>query len=120
MKDIPRRGHIWQVSFEPTVGAEMAKVRPAVIMNIPEAGRLPLCIVVPVTDWKASLARFFWFVRLSPSPENGLSKESGADCFQVKSLSTRRCIRRLGKVTDEQLENIACAIALCIGHTSEG
>jgi len=79
----------------------------------------PLCIVVPVTDWKALPARFFWFVRLSPSSENGLSKDSGADCFQVKSLSTHRCIRRLGKVTDKQLENIVCAIVLCIGHKPE-
>ncbi len=71
--DVPRRGQIWQVSFEPTIGAEMAKVRPAVVVNAPEAGRLPLCIVVPVTDWKASLARFFWFVRLPPTSENGLS-----------------------------------------------
>ena len=73
MEDIPGRGQIWQVSSEPTVGAEMAKVRPAVIVNIPEADRLPLGIVVPITDWKAPLARFFWFVRLSPSSENGLS-----------------------------------------------
>ena len=42
----------------------MAKVRPAVVMNALEAGRMPLRIVVPITDWKASLARFFWFVRL--------------------------------------------------------
>jgi mRNA interferase MazF len=119
MQDVPQRGEIWQVSFEPTIGAEIAKSRPAVVVSVPEAGRLPLCIVVPVTDWKMSFTRFFWFVHLPSSPQNGLSKNSGADCFQIKSLSTQRCIRQLGKVTDDQLENIVCAIALCIGYTTE-
>ncbi len=119
MQDVPQRGQIWQVSFEPTVGAEITKSRPAVVVSIPEAGRLPLCIVVPVTDWKASFARFFWFVHLPHSSKNGLSKDSGADCFQVKSLSTQRFICKLGEVTDEQLENIVCAIAVCIGYNAE-
>jgi mRNA interferase MazF len=119
MDNIPQRGQIWQVTFEPTVGAEITKSRPAIVVNIPEAGRLPLCIVIPITDWKPSFSRFFWFVPLPPTKENGLSKESGADCFQVKSLSIQRFIRKLGNVTEEQLENIVCAIALCIGYTAE-
>lgn len=119
MQVIPQRGEIWLASFEPTVGAEITKSRPAVVVSIPEAGRLPLCIVVPVTDWKLLFASFFWFVHLPSSPQNGLSKDSGADCFQIKSLSTQRFLRKLGKVTEEQLENIVCAIALCIGYNVE-
>ena len=119
MQDIPQRGQIWQISFEPTVGAEITKSRPAVVVSIPEAGRLPLSIVVPVTDWKPLFVSFFWFVYLPSSPQNGLFKDSGADCFQIKSLSIQRFIRRLGEVTDEQLENIVCAAALCIGYNVE-
>ena len=44
-----RRGEIWNVNFDPQVGAEVKKVRPAVVMNIPSAGRLPLHIIVPIT-----------------------------------------------------------------------
>lgn len=119
MRNSPQRGQIWQVTFEPKMGAEIAKTRPAIVINVPEAGRLPLRIVVPLTDWNPSFAGFFWFVYVPPSRENGLSKESGADCFQVKSLSIARFICKLGQATDVQLENIACAIALCVGYKNE-
>lgn len=46
----PARGEVWLVSFDPSLGAEIRKVRPAVVINIDEMGRLPLRIVVPITD----------------------------------------------------------------------
>ena len=111
----PKRGEIWQVDFDPAVGAEIRKVRPAVVMTATGVGRLPLQIVVPVTDWRPHFAKASWFVHLPASPTNGLSKDSGADAFQVKSLSNGRFVHRLGVVTDPQLDAIASAIALCVG-----
>jgi mRNA interferase MazF len=110
------RGELWEVEFRPAVGAEIQKTRPAVVMNVPEVGRLPLCIVVPVTEWKPAFARFSWFVHLPPTSENGLAKESGADAFQVKSVSEHRLIRKIGQITADQAEQIAAAIALCVGY----
>ncbi len=110
------RGEIWEVEFRPAVGAEIQKTRPAVIMNVPEVGRLPLCIVVPITEWKSVFAQFSWFVHLAPAAENGLAKESGADAFQVKSVSESRLVRKLGCITAEQTDQIAAAIALCVGY----
>jgi len=111
----PKRGEIWHVDFDPSVGAEIRKVRPAVVMTVTGIGRLPLQIVVPLTDWKPHYAKASWFVLLAASPSNGLNKESGADAFQVKSLSNSRFVQRLGVVTDPQLDAIASAIALCVG-----
>jgi len=104
------------VEFRPAVGAEIQQTRPAVVINVPEVGRLPLCIVVPITEWKPAFAQFSWFVPLPPTPENGLGKDSGADAFQVKSVSEYRLVRKLGKVTAEQVEQVAAAIALCVGY----
>jgi len=104
------------VEFRPAVGAEIQKTCPAVVINVPEVGRLPLCIVVPITEWKPAFAQFSWFVPLPPTPENGLGKDSGADAFQVKSVSEYRLVRKLGKVTAEQVEQVAAAIALCVGY----
>jgi mRNA interferase MazF len=109
----PRRGEIWLVDFEPTTGAEIAKIRPAVVVN--GIGRLPLRIVVPVTDWKPGYSGFPWFVFLPTTPGTGLYKDSGADCFQVKSLSESRFVRILGAVTGQQVDDIAGAVALCVG-----
>jgi mRNA interferase MazF len=112
---IPNRGEIWLIDFDPAVGAEIQKVRPAVVISLDTIGRLPLRLVVPITDWKASYAGYPWFVYISASPTNGLLKDSGADCFQTKSISEARFVRQLGAVTSSQVDEIASAIGLCVG-----
>lgn len=104
------------VNFDPSVGAEQTKIRPAVVVNVAEVGRLPLCIVVPLTDWKPRYEQFVWFVPVPKTAQNGLSKDSGADAFQVKSLSLNRFVHRFGSLSAEQMDDIAAAIALCVGY----
>lgn len=111
----PRRGEVWLVDFDPAIGAEIRKVRPAVVISMDSIGRLPLRMVVPVTDWKPLYASFPWFVELPATTSNGLAKDSGADCFQTKSVSETRFVRRLGVVTTSQVDDIASAIGLCVG-----
>jgi mRNA interferase MazF len=111
----PQRGEIWSVQFDPSIGAEIRKVRPAVVANLDAIGRLPLRIVVPLTDWQPSFGGLPWFVPVPGSRISGLIKDSGADAFQIKSVSENRFVRRIGKVTDAQMEEIAAAIALCVG-----
>ena len=77
----PKRGEIWRIRFDPSVGAEIQKVRPALVVNLNSIGRLPLRIVVPVTDWKPDYAYVSWFVFLPMTSENGLLKDSGADAL---------------------------------------
>jgi mRNA interferase MazF len=111
----PVRGEVWQLRFDPAKGAEMGKTRPAIVVSPPSVGRLPLRIVVPVTDWKATFITVPWLVHLKPNKRNGLSKESAADCFQVKSVSVRRFVSRLGALRASEVEEISAAIALCVG-----
>ena len=54
---MPLRGEVWKVNFSPSVGAEIQKVRPAVVLSLDVVGRLPLRIVVPITDWKPAWMR---------------------------------------------------------------
>jgi mRNA interferase MazF len=54
-------------------------------------------------------------IQIKVNPTNNLTKNSGADAFQVKSVSIERFIEPIGTVTPEELENIAAAIALCVG-----
>ena len=101
--------------FDPAVGAEIRKARPAVIVSVKGIGRLPLRIVVPVTDWNPAFAGYPWFVKIIANSINGLTKDSGADSFQVKSVSEDRFVKRLGDISSDQLDEIAEAIALCVG-----
>ena len=112
----PCRGEIWIVGFDPTLGVEITKDRPAVVVNVPEVGRLLLHIVVPVTEWDAGYATLPWHTKLEASALNGLSKDSSADSFQVKSVSVMRFESRVGEVSSEELKNIIAGIALCVGY----
>ena len=100
----PKRGEVWLVRFDSSAGAEIRKLRPAVVVNLDAIGRLPLRIVVPVMDWKSDFGNLSWFVFLPAASENGLSKDSGADAFQVKSVSETRFVRKLGEVTNAQID----------------
>jgi mRNA interferase MazF len=51
-----RRSEIWLVRLDPTVGTEISKTRPAVIVNDNAIGVLPLKVIVPITDWKEIFA----------------------------------------------------------------
>jgi mRNA interferase MazF len=111
----PVRGEVWRIRFDPAEGDEIKKVRTAVVLSRDAIGRLRLKIVVPITEWKPRFASYPWFVRLTPTPANGLTKESGADAFQVKSISETRFLNRLGELTGSELDEIASAIAVCVG-----
>jgi mRNA interferase MazF len=115
MKRTPRRGEIWLVDFDPSVGEEIRKVRPAVVLSQDGLRHLAVRVVVPVTEWKAAYARSFWHVHLLSSPANGLRKDSGADAFHVKSVSETRFSRCLGVVSASELDAIASAVAAVVG-----
>jgi mRNA interferase MazF len=108
------RGEIWLINLDPTVGAEIRKTRPAVIVNDDAVGILPLKVVVPVTQWKDRYDIAPWMVHLNPTPDNGLSKTSAADAFQVRSVAQERFVRRLGRLSNGTMQKIARALAIVL------
>jgi len=108
------RGDVWLINLDPTVGAEIKKTRPAVIVNDDAVGILPLRVIVPITEWKDRYAVAPWMVRLTPDALNGLDKPSAADTFQVRSLSQSRFVQQLGRLSDITMEEISRALALVL------
>jgi mRNA interferase MazF len=106
-----KQGEIWQINLDPTVGAEIQKTRPAVIVNDNTLGKLPLKIVVPITDWKQHYEVAPWMVNLFPDEDNNLTKESAADCFQIRSLSVDRFSNQIGVIGRKKLEEIKNALS---------
>jgi mRNA interferase MazF len=111
----PNRGEVWWIQFDPSVGSEQRKTRPAVVMNVPAVGKLPLRIVVPITEWDPKWATVPWLVHLKATSRNGLTKDSAADCFQVKSVSLQRFGSKMGLLMADEIEQIAASVALCVG-----
>jgi mRNA interferase MazF len=112
----PKRGEIWLVNFDPTVGTEIKKTRPAIVVSSDAVGRLPIKLVAPITDWKDHYAPNIWHVRLDPDPSNGLIKPSAIDVLQLRGLDRQRFIRRLGQVLPDTLEEIVLAIAAIVEY----
>jgi mRNA interferase MazF len=112
------RGEIWLINLDPTLGAEIRKTRPAIIVSSDTIGILPLRVVVPLTDWKDRYQQASWMVKIKPNKKNGLTKDSAADTFQIRSLSTARFVRRIGEVDQWEMERIVNAIGLVIEYPS--
>jgi mRNA interferase MazF len=108
------RGEIWLASLNPTLGAEIGKTRPVVIVSRDTIGILPLKVIVPITDWKERYETKVWMVRLEPTPLNGLSKPSAADTFQVRSISQNRLIQPLGKLSDLEMQVVSDALGIVL------
>lgn len=113
---IPLRGEIWVVNFDPTVGREIKKTRPAVVVSSNMAGKLPIKLIAPITDWKKYFSQNFWHVQINPDPTNGLSKVSAVDTLQLRGVDTQRFIEKWGTVSETQMAEIAIAIAALIEY----
>jgi mRNA interferase MazF len=109
------KGEIWLINLDPTLGAEIRKKRPGVIVSEDAIGILPLRVIVPLTEWKDRYAVAPWMMKIVPDERNGLEKPSAADAFQLRSVSTERFVQRLGVLNDQQLERILIAIKKVIG-----
>ena len=106
-----KQSEIWLINLDPTIGAEIKKTRPAIIINHDALGKLPLKIIIPVTEWKERYDIAPWMVKIEPNQINGLSKTSAADCFQIRSVAEDRFSKKIGVINDDVLKEIKNALA---------
>ncbi len=100
------QGEIWLVEFFPNIGSEIGKKCPAIVVSDDKIGKLPLKTIVPVTHWSSKYKAYPWMLELESSTDNGLSKHSAIDCFQVRNFSDQRFLKRLGVIKQELLLDI--------------
>ena len=103
-----KRGMIIDVNLDPTLGSETGKIRPCVIVtNDVYNERVPVIQVVPITEWSVKKARIKTNVEIQPSPDNGLSKKSVADCLQTRPVDHRhRLVKIRGKLSSSKVQEI--------------
>jgi mRNA interferase MazF len=105
---------VWLVNFDPTVGAEIQKVRPAIVISSDQIGRLLLKLIAPITDWKNYFEQNLWHIEVQPDTQNGLAKVSAIDTLQIRGVDTQRFIRKLGQVSEITMQEIGVAIVSVI------
>jgi mRNA interferase MazF len=110
----PRRGEVYLVTFDPTVGSEIQRTRPALVLQNDIANRhSPITIVAAITSqFEESL--YPTEVLIQP-PEGGLTTPSVALLNQIRSIDRRRLVRRLGRVSAATMERVNRAIQLSLG-----
>jgi len=113
------QGEIWMINLDPTVGAEIKKTRPAIIVSDNALGKLPLKIIVPITEWKDQYTIAPWMQRLDPDHKNGLTKTSAADSFQIRSVSQERFVKQIGTVSDSIMDEIRIGLARVLSIESD-
>jgi len=107
-------GDIYWVNLDPTIGDEIKKRRPVVVLNGGHEKHLRLAIVVPVTAWNPYWEDNPFFVTLEPSSGNRLHKKSDVDCFQIRAMSHQRFAEKIGEISTEELHLIKRSISLIL------
>ena len=111
----PKRGEVWLVSFDPTLGAEIRKTRPALVLQNDVANRAsPITIVAAITSRFDDTRLYPTEVRLAP-PDGGLTMDSVALLNQLRSVDRRRLVKRLGRIKPGTLGNVERALEISLG-----
>lgn len=110
----PKRGEVYLVNFDPTIGAEIQKTRPVLIVQNDIANRhSPITIVAAISS-QFDETLYPTEVLIQP-PEGGLTLSSVVLLNQVRSVDKRRLIRRLGMLTPATVGRVDRAILISLG-----
>lgn len=105
----PRRGEVWWISFDPSIGGEIQKTRPAILVSNNAANAaLNRVIVVPVTSQTAKVYPGEALVKL-----NGELRKAMAD--QLTTASKKRLRSKLGELAPSDVAAVENAILLHLG-----
>ena len=108
-----KRGDIVMVCLDPTVGSEMNKTRPCVVVSPDEMnGILKTVSIVPVTSkYRGIPTRLL----LKATSNSGLDSDSYAALDQIKTIDKIRIVRKRGSVSADEIKNICDTLCEMFG-----
>lgn len=106
-----RRGEIWWVEFDPSIGSEIRKTRPAVIISNDSANRnLARVVVVPLTSNVTRLYPGECLLTVAGQPSKAMAD-------QIMAADKRRLKSRRDVLDDTDLRRLEDALMLHLGMT---
>jgi mRNA interferase MazF len=110
----PRRGDIYLVHFDPTVGHEIQKTRPAVIIQNDVSNQYSPITIVAAISSQFSDPPFPREVVIAPE-ESGLPKRSAVIGNQIRSVDRQRLAKKLGHLSNESMRRVDEALKIGLG-----
>ena len=97
MEVIPERGEIWWVALDPTLGSEIRKTRPCMVMSVKVLNqRRRTVIVVPLSISPKASPPILIPISCGGQPAVAVSD-------QIRAVAKERPRSRLGSITGEEL-----------------
>jgi mRNA interferase MazF len=108
-----KRGEIWWVNLDPTVGNETAKRRPCVILqNDVGNARSNTTMVAPLLK---GVKNYPFVVNVEATANNGLDENRGIHLEQMRVVDQQRIDRQLGTLEDKYWPDIERAVGIVLG-----
>lgn len=113
--NFPRRGEVYLVCLDPTIGSEIGKSRPAlVISNDVNNQHADTITVIPITS---KIVKVYPFEVLIEKGKAGLSKDSKIKCNQIRTIDKKRLVKYIGTLENSSLKEVEKALLIHLGIT---
>ena len=110
----PKRGEVYLVSFDPTLGAEIRKTRPALVIQNDVANRWSPITIVAAISSRSDEPTYPTDVPVDP-PEGSLRAASVVLLNQLRSIDRRRLVRRIGRLRPDTIKRVDRALQISLG-----
>ncbi len=105
-----KRGEVFLVNFDPTLGAESKKTRPAVVVsNDISNAHSPIVSIAPITS---NVTKVYSFEVEIPPAMGGLKTRSKIMVNQTRAVDKIRLIRKLGQLPEQIMREVNHALFL--------
>lgn len=109
-----RRGEVWWVNFEHSVGGEIKKKRPTLIISNDISNKyLNRVQVIPIPSKIDKLYPSEAYVMVK-------GKQNKVMADQITTVSKKRLINKIGKISDSDIKNVETAISIQLGLSQLG
>ncbi len=107
--NFPKRGEIWGINFDPAIGTEIKKTRPAIVVSTDKSNEfLERIQVVPLTSTIDKIYPSESIVTI-----NGAKSKATAD--QIATVSKRRVYKKIDTLTTKEMSHIENVLRIQLG-----
>lgn len=110
---MPRRGEVYWVDLDPTLGSEIAKTRPCLIISN-DIGNQHSARVIVAAISSGGTRRVYPFEVLVERGEGGIAERSKILLDQVRSIDKSRIGRRIGELSPTVMDAVDAALRLSL------